>query len=609
MIINLETNIAEDEDYITFWERLNDIFPYQSYRKEQFFIISAIQKATNKALLIDAETGVGKTAAVISAVLSRKEKDERILIFTKMLGQMDAWFRELGLINDYNRKIKRPAYTLLPLVGKNHVCPLVTRKTQKQFSQIGCQLFDCNQPARYHSFKNSFEENVTFPKRILEAIGEQIKGGVDLSEILWLLQNKLSPESCPYQSIKMALKQADLVITTYPFLLNPPYREFLFEQMGLDLANTTIIIDEAHNLAKGTFGELSYRTLSKAIGEIGPHPLFDLLLNYKEKAGLHSLSIPEVLKTDLLTKGKRFLKEQFKKGSIDISSSLLVYDFVKNLSYCYLTTDRKFLLYLKDPREILQPFQWVKQLILLSGTLRPLRYFADFFGVPKASKISVVSEKANISRIILTTSDPLMNMRFKERTRKRFLYYTQAIKQLLMVIPGHTLIFTPNYELTAVFANTLETAFVEEPAQPISKLIAQVKESKKAVVIIAPARGKISEGIEFVKDNKSIISAVIIAGLPFPPPSRSLSEIIQKYSRFWGEYRARHFMTTLQAIVTVRQALGRMIRSEKDRGAWIILDSRISSMGVFPRAIDCKNTRKMVEHLAYFYSKKHGNEK
>ncbi|MHA1586926.1 MAG: DEAD/DEAH box helicase family protein, partial [Candidatus Heimdallarchaeota archaeon] len=115
--MNSESNQGQD-DFVNFWSKLNNIFPYLNYRKEQFSIITAIQKASHNTILIDAETGSGKTAAVLSAILSRKEKDERILIFTKMLGQMDAWFRELGLINDYNRKVGQNIYSLIPMVGK-----------------------------------------------------------------------------------------------------------------------------------------------------------------------------------------------------------------------------------------------------------------------------------------------------------------------------------------------------------------------------------------------------------------------------------------------------------------------------------------------------------
>ncbi|MHA1356354.1 MAG: helicase C-terminal domain-containing protein, partial [Candidatus Heimdallarchaeota archaeon] len=118
------------------------------------------------------------------------------------------------------------------------------------------------------------------------------------------------------------------------------------------------------------------------------------------------------------------------------------------------------------------------------------------------------------------------------------MYYAEIINQLLPKIPGHVLVFTPNYEISTVLANVLETKHFEKPNQNISQIITAVRSSKDRIVLVAPARGKISEGIEFVKNDKSLISAVMIAGLPYPPPSRSLNEIIREYSKFWGEDRA-----------------------------------------------------------------------
>ncbi|MHA1531068.1 MAG: helicase C-terminal domain-containing protein [Candidatus Heimdallarchaeota archaeon] len=276
-------------------------------------------------------------------------------------------------------------------------------------------------------------------------------------------------------------------------------------------------------------------------------------------------------------------------------------EFLNNHDLCYLTSDKKFTLYLKDPRTILNPMKLAKHLILLSGTFRPLKHFSSFLGVPNAKKISVFSEKIGKNRIILTTNDSQLTMKYSERSRERFLYYCDTISQLLKVIPGHTLVFTPNYELTTVFANLLKTRYEERPNQPITKLINEVKSSKTKVAIIAPARGKISEGIEIVQNEKSLISAVIIAGLPYPPPSRSLKEIIKEYSKFWGGEQAANYMNYLQAVVTMRQCLGRMIRSENDVGAWIILDNRIPYMNVFPRAIECKNSAKMIDRLNFFF--------
>jgi DNA excision repair protein ERCC-2 len=251
----------------------------------------------------------------------------------------------------------------------------------------------------------------------------------------------------------------------------------------------------------------------------------------------------------------------------------------------------------------LNPLKLTKQIILLSGTFRPLNHFADFLGIRKAAKLSVLSETLGKNRIIITTSDKNLTMKYQGRSPERYLYYSQTIKKLAEVIPGHTLVFTPNYEISTVLANQLETTYFERPHQPFEKLKDSLINSKRKEILIAPARGKISEGIEFVKNNRSMISAVIIAGLPYPPPSKSLNAIIQEYSKFWGEYQATNYMTYLQAIVSMRQALGRMIRSEKDIGAWIILDNRISYMDVFPRAINCKNTAQMIKRLSFFFSK------
>ncbi|NHJ40209.1 MAG: hypothetical protein FK731_09275, partial [Asgard group archaeon] len=554
--------------YTSFWQKMGENFPYSQYRDEQLLIINRILETSNRIIMIDAETGSGKTAAVLSAVLSKKSTKERILIFTKMLGQMNAWFRELGLINDFHRKLNHEIHNLIPLVAKYRLCPPVKPNIKKQFAQVGCKLFNCDFDKAYYYTQNEYGELI--PKRIIQEITDRIKEGISLPEILFIFESKANNYGCPYKILRSALQYAEFVIAPYPFLLNSQQRDILFSSMNLDLANTTIIIDEAHNLAKSTFDTLSYRTLHQAIDELGNHKILEELLTYKEKPGLHSISFTENELNSLQNQGKKYVIELNKKGSREISNALLVHNFLLNLESCFLTADKKFNLYLKDPRTILNPLKLAKQLILLSGTFRPLNNFADFLGIKKAAKFNVLSETLGKNRIVITTSDENLSMKYQERSPERYLYYSQIIKKLADIIPGHTLVFTPNYEISTVLANQLETTYFEKPHQPFEKLKDSLINSKRKEILIAPARGKISEGVEFVKNNRSIISAVIIAGLPYPPPSKSLNTIIKEYSKFWGESQATNYMTYLQAIVSMRQALGRMIRSEYDVGAWII---------------------------------------
>ena len=580
---------------------MNETFPYKNYRKEQFSIISSILNESSKTLLIDAETGSGKTAAVLSAILSRKKPNERIIIFTKMLGQMDAWFRELGLINDFNRKIGNNRYSIIPLVGKSNVCHLVSRDLKKIFNQIGCSLFDCHYSQAFHIMKNDFGSSEQYSNQILSEIQIILKEGVSLSEVLWNLENKIDNYGCPYFALKTALEFSEIVITTYPFLTQPNLREILFKDMNLDISATTFVIDEAHNLAKSVFAELSYKALDKAFSEMGSHEILEQLQNLRDQEGLHNVSFDERLLQDLEERGRKYLLWRFDNGYKDISYTLKVCEFLKNTSFCYLTSERKFSLFLKDPRTILNPIKHANQVILISGTFRPLDDFADFLGVRNAQKIAIQSEKLGHNRIILTTSDSELTMKYRSRTPEMFVKYGNEINKLANIIPRHVLVFTPNYEITLILANILNSDFYEKPNQDVSKLISSVIASDEKKIIIAPARGKVSEGIEFVKDDQSLISSVIVAGLPYPPPSKALSEIIKEYGKFWGEDKATNYMNYLQATVTMRQCLGRMIRSENDVGSWIILDNRISNMDVFPRAIECKNTDQMIERLIFFY--------
>jgi DNA excision repair protein ERCC-2 len=599
----LKTNANNTQvDFPRFWQNMSENFPYPQYRNEQLQIINKIHENPKKFLMIDAETGSGKTAAVLSGVLSKLGNTERVLIFTKMLSQMDAWFRELGLINDLHRKLKINIYSLLPLIARYRICNNVTQRNKKQFRQVGCSLFDCSFDKTFYAITANDPANLSY--RLIEEISNDVREGVSLSEVLFNISNISEQFGCPYKSLKEALRFSRIIITSYPFLLNHRQRDILFSAMDLDLADTTIIIDEAHNLAKSTFSDLSYKILTQAINEIGYHKVLEKLLAYKGEPGLHILNFTDDELTDLQNQGKRYVLEMSKKGFQDVSSTIKVYEFLLNLDNCFLTADKRtFTLYLRDPRKILNSMQMAKQILLLSGTFRPLDHFADFIGIQQANKISVFSQKLGQNRIILTTNDPNLSMKYQERSPDRYLYYSQTIKKLANAIQGHTLVFTPNYEITTVLANSLQTSFYEKPHQTATKLKEAIVSSPKKEIIIAPARGKISEGVEFVKQGKSIIAAVIIAGLPYPPPSQSLNAIINEYSKFWGQYRATNYMTYLQAIVSMRQALGRMIRSENDIGAWIILDNRISYIDIFPRAIECKNTDQMVTRLNFFYNK------
>ncbi len=107
--------------------------------------------------------------------------------------------------------------------------------------------------------------------------------------------------------------------------------------------------------------------------------------------------------------------------------------------------------------------------------------------------------------------------------------------------------------------------------------------------------GKIAEGIDFPGEE---LSLAVIVGLPFPPPSLVLDEMRQRYDRKYGPGKGWEYTSMVPAIRKVQQAIGRLIRTETDRGAAVILDSRVAR---YREQLDARPTKRPVEDVMDFF--------
>ncbi|MEM7232546.1 MAG: helicase C-terminal domain-containing protein, partial [Planctomycetota bacterium] len=79
---------------------------------------------------------------------------------------------------------------------------------------------------------------------------------------------------------------------------------------------------------------------------------------------------------------------------------------------------------------------------------------------------------------------------------------------------------------------------------------------------------------EGVDVKGSALELVIITRLPFRPPDDPLTEARQEEIASRGQNPFAHF-TVPRAVLKFKQGFGRLIRSETDRGAVAVLDSRV----------------------------------
>jgi DNA excision repair protein ERCC-2 len=115
--------------------------------------------------------------------------------------------------------------------------------------------------------------------------------------------------------------------------------------------------------------------------------------------------------------------------------------------------------------------------------------------------------------------------------------------------------------------------FKEDAKTRIRDMLKFLRGNNKCVVM-GVARGKISEGVDLTSEGSSLLSAVIIVGLPYPKRNEMHEALLKYYGEKFGE-KAFEYASTTPCIVALAQMAGRLIRSSSDRGVILIMDSRV----------------------------------
>jgi DNA excision repair protein ERCC-2 len=224
-------------------------------------------------------------------------------------------------------------------------------------------------------------------------------------------------------------------------------------------------------------------------------------------------------------------------------------------------------------------FSRVSGAVLMSGTLHPGEMYADLLGIDNPCIQSYSSSFPRVNRQIV--SDGYLTTRYEERTSKMFQGYAHAICNLARVVPGNVAVFFPSYDLIhevykhLASLNVGRQIIVEDRAYTKAEKELLVNSLRKSDthLLMAVQGGSLSEGVDY--ENNSL-SSIIIAGMPFPPPSLELEALQDYYSSKFGKRKGYEYTRVYPALNRVLQAVGRCIRSETDRAFIVLLDKRFN---------------------------------
>ncbi|AQR97956.1 ATP-dependent DNA helicase [Clostridium saccharoperbutylacetonicum] len=563
-------------------ESIKDLeFPFEKYREGQRKLINiAYQTIKEKEMLFtQAPTGIGKTISTIFPAVKALGSGigEKIIYLTA---------------KTINRQVAEDTYDKLRQGGLKFISITIMAKEKICINKE----FDCN-PEKCIYAKDYYSK---VKKVILDIIDGEDRIS---SEILQNYAEKY--EVCPFElSLDLSL-YCDGIIGDYNYIFDPRV------SLGRILENkgNIVLIDEAHNLIdrarmmysaslskdkimeckKIAKGKLS--KIHSVLGKINSY-FIDLRneCEHKSVEWFYEVEEPKDLikylqlylkeSEEILIRGNRFEGYgEILQLYFDINafiSTMQLYD--ENYRTCIEkeAQDLKLTLYCVNPAKNLKEYlSKCYSAIFFSATISPIMYYVNMLGGNDETyrlKLPSPFKRENLNVYL----SPI-NIRYKYRERTIGLVKNKILKFVEEQV-GNYIIFSPSYVYMELLYDELTKETIKEfeivkQKQNMSEeekreFLSKFKENRN-LLMLCVLGGMFSEGIDL--PGEQLIGSVIV-GVGYPMISMNNEMIKDFYNENGYDYAY-----VFPGINKVQQAVGRVIRTETDKGRILLIDDRYAT--------------------------------
>ncbi len=587
------------------------VFPYHAYRPGQRDMAVAAYRvlANGGRLFVTAPTGIGKTISVLFPALKAlgEGKLERIYYLTARTVGRTIAEKTVADLRLGGLKLRS-----LTLTAKERICAHAGQPCEALSCPLARGYYDRVKPAL-----REILENQEITRSTLEAVSQK-------------------HEVCPFELSLDASVWADLVICDYNYAFDP--QVYLRRHFAEEGGEYGFLVDEAHNLLDRAREMFSADLVGREILEVkrainntvprcakaltklhsalrhlndpavdadepldGSDPSVELNLFPPEtgavadrnKSIITLSELPEILIPLLdsaLKEAETWLVQNLPSAFRDDLLALYfrLHTFGRTAGIYderYVTIvqggpERKVRLFCLDPSHLLrEALARGKSAVFFSATLTPLEYFRRVLGGSPEDPVLQLSSPFPAENLAVLIQDRIQT-RFKARAESLG-DVVAAIAALVQGRLGNYLVYFPSYQYLNAAREQFElrwpsiSVLAQRPGMTEPEREAFLKafsvEHEKTLVGFAVMGGIFGEGIDLAGER--LIGAVIVGvGLPQLCVERDLiREHFQAQNSMGFEYAY-----TFPGMNRVLQAVGRVIRSESDRGVVLLIDARFN---------------------------------
>lgn len=573
------------------------VFPFPVPRPGQVELMQEIEQgmAEGRPMLIQAPTGLGKTAGVLYPVLREAlSRGQKVVYVTPKNSQHSVAEDAIGRFQETGARVKS-----LSITAKAKIC----FKNEPLCNPGFCEYArDYYAKVHEHGILEMLAKKKKLTARIFRTLGERF-------------------QVCPFELQLDGAMEADVVICDYNYVFAPRSALRRLTELSVDQdGKPNLVIDEAHNLPSRAMDyyspALSSLTLEKMRDEIRELPsafhgeaeklldgcilaIASCLQDESPKPRLVDPPTKRFLEQDGQLRAflSRYLESDTEVRSRDVVLRLCFYwsEFTEMLEIVG-DPDRQefFVTYHPQPGRgsvkitccdaaamLRDCYGEYGQVVGFSATLKPFDYYVRLSGLDAARvrTAEFASPFPRERRKLLVI--PQVSTRYSCRERN-YARIADAVQRIATLRRGNYFVFLPSFEFldrVAALFQTPEgfTAMRQErgmAAAQLEAILEHLRAGRAPTIVFAVQGGSLSEGMDYA--GEMVIGAFVV-GPPLPTYDLEREQMRSYYQRLYGA--GFDYAYVIPAMAKAVQAAGRVIRSETDCGLVVLMDKRFTEPG------------------------------
>ncbi len=577
-------------------------FPYATPRAGQIELMQTVEEGLRerRPMLIQAPTGIGKTAGVLYPVLREAlSRGQKVVYVTPKNSQHLVAEDAVERFQDAGSKIKS-----LTITAKSKICFQNEPLCDPEFCEYARDYYT---KVAELGLLDMLAKKRKLKARTFRDLGKEYR-------------------VCPFELQLDGSEDADIVICDYNYVFGP--RSALSRLSSINLDQTgkpDLVIDEAHNLPSRAMDcyspSLSTFALEQMRAELKRVPsrlrdeaegLLDdciqVVTACRQGTGMQPQKITPPIDAFLEqdTKLRAFLSRYLDSGNEiqprDAILKLCFYwsAFAEALEHVQGSdADEFFATVHPDPAGgmvkitccdasamLKDCYAGFEQVVGFSATLKPFVYYARLSGLdPEVVKTrEFISPFPREHRKILII--PQISTKYADRGRN-YAKIAGAIERIASLRRGNYFAFFPSFEFLeqvhSVFRAPEDCSVLKQEREmktdQIEEVLHRLREGAIPSILFGVQGGVFSEGVDYPGE---MAIGVFVVGPPLPSFDLEREEMRNYYEEHYAA--GFHYAYAIPAMAKAVQAAGRVIRSEEDRGLIVLMDSRFVQ-GIYSRSM------------------------